>query len=48
MFRGNDPNTRHAIDNGVYLPVSAESEKDGGRVPSSMQRAEKSKKYEER
>jgi len=47
MFRGNDPDTRHAIDNGIYLPVRAESEKDCGCIPPSTQSAEKSKKYEE-
>ena len=48
VFRGNNANARHSVDNRIYLPVCANSEKDGGHVPQAPQSAEEGEKNEER
>lgn len=47
MFHGNDANARGPIDNRIYLPMRAKSEKDGGGIPPSTQGAEKGEKDQE-
>ena len=47
MFHGNDADARGAIDNRIYLPMGAKSEKDGGGIPPSTQGAEEGEKDQE-
>ena len=47
MFHGNDADARGPIDNRIYLPMRAKSEKDGGEIPPSTQGAEKGEKDQE-